>query len=130
MKSVILICCLALALQACGGGRPVEPKPEVLGVRLGMSRDEAHKRLTEIGRLEKEERKRQEVWALTNNPTYSHLIVSYTEGYKALRFVTAVAKEGGQRVRYEDVMDVKNAQRNQAQQTVTRRRDRIRLCFR
>jgi membrane-bound lytic murein transglycosylase MltF len=84
-----------------------------------MNKDEAHKRLAEIGRLEKEERKRQEVWALSNDPVYSHLIVSYNEGYKALRFVTAVAKEGGQRVRYEDVMEVKNAQRSQAEQSVT-----------
>ena len=83
--------------------------PEVLKIKLGMSVEEAHKQLKKIGKLEKEERKQQEIWALTNNPSYSHLIVAFDKEYKKVRFVTAKAREGGRRIRYSDVIDVKKA---------------------
>lgn len=120
MKKTAAICFLALLLKACGGGGAAgEPKPEVMGLRLGMSRQEAHARLGELGRLEKEERKQQEVWKLAADPTYSHLIVAYNKEYTSLRFVTAVARDDGRRVRYADVLDTGRAQRAEAGSTVT-----------
>jgi hypothetical protein len=86
-----------------------EPKPEILGVRLGMSRDEARARLQIIGQLEKEERRQQEVWKLAGDPNYTHLIVAFDKGYTAVRYVTAVANEQGGRVRYADVIDTRLA---------------------
>jgi len=93
--------------------------PEILGIRLGATRGEAHSRLEELGRLEREERKQQEVWALNNHPSYSHLIVSYDREYKGVRFVTAVAKEDGRRVRYSEVIDTAKASRAAAGSNVT-----------
>ena len=116
-KTVVTICCLLLLVAACS--RAVEPKPEILGVRLGMSREEAHARLQEIGKLEKEERKQQEVWKLAGDRPYSHLIVAYNKEFTAVRFVTAVAKEEGRRVRYADVIDTAKAKRTQAGNSVT-----------
>ena len=107
MKIAATICCLLLLAAACA--TPVEPKPEILGVRLGMSREEARARLQNIGQLEKEERRQQEVWRLTNDPVYSHLMVAYNKEYTAVRYVTAVANEQGRRVRYADVVDLKRA---------------------
>ena len=96
--------CLLLTVAACSKAAR-EPQPEILGVRLGMSRDEARARLESIGKLEKEERRQQEVWRLNGDASYSHLIVAYNKGYTAVRYVTAVAGEKGRRVRYSDVIE-------------------------
>jgi len=109
MKIAIAICCLLLFAPACA--TVVEPKPEILGIRLGMSREEAHARLREIGQLEKEERRQQEVWRLTGAPFYSHLMVAYNKEYTSVRYVTAVAAEQGQRLRYSDVVDLARARK-------------------
>jgi hypothetical protein len=107
MKIAVAICCLLLLAPACatGGG----PQPEILGVRLGMSREEAHARLRDIGQLEKEERRQQEVWRLAGDPAYTHLMVAYNKEYTSVRYVTAVANEQGRRVRYADVIDLDRA---------------------
>lgn len=117
MRIVVAICCLLLLAAACATA--VEPKPEILGVRLGMSREEAHARLQAIGKFEKEERKQQEVWRLAGDPNYSHLIVAYNKGYTSVRYVTAVANEGGSRLRYADVIDPNRARLESTQATRT-----------
>lgn len=103
MKRAVTICCLLLLVASCG--KSAGPKPEILGVRLGMSREEARARLQQIGELEKEERKQQEVWRLKGDPNYTHLMVAYNKDYTSVRYVTAVANEQGKRVPYTDVID-------------------------
>jgi hypothetical protein len=88
-------------------------RPEIMGVSLSMSREAALARLKAIGRLEKEERKRQEVWAV-NDARVSHLLVGYDTEYR-VRYVTAIARSGGPRIRYQDVVDVKHAERSNNQ---------------
>ena len=46
-------------------------KHEILGLRVGMSKEEALNRLQEIGSKERDERKQQEIWNLTNDKHYS-----------------------------------------------------------
>jgi hypothetical protein len=84
-------------------------RPEIMGVALGMNRDAAHARLKSIGNLEKEERKQQEVWVL-RDPRISHLLVGYDDEAR-VRYVTAIARQGGPRIRYQEVADLKSAQR-------------------
>lgn len=91
-----------------------QTKSEILGVRVGMHKDAAHKLLQKIGKLEKEERKQQEVWALAKNPHYAYLIVAFNKEYTEVRFVTAKARDNGHRVRYSDVIDVKKARQEGA----------------
>ena len=110
---------LLIITLSCSRGAGNGAGPEILGVRLGAGREEASKRLNEIGRLERQERKQQEVWALRDDPSYSHLIVSYDKEYKGVRFITAVAMEGGKPVRYDEVIDTQKARRAQAGQSVT-----------
>jgi hypothetical protein len=119
MMKIAAICCLLLLASACA--TKVEPKPEILGVRLGMTREEAHARLKNIGQFEKEERRQQEVWRLTSDPGYSHLMVAYNKEYTSVRYVTAVANEQGRRIRYADVIDLGSArsQSTQASHTYT-----------
>jgi hypothetical protein len=85
-----------------------ESGPKVLGIRIGMSRNDALKRLQKIGKLEREERKQQQIWSIDKDPHYSHLIIAFNKEYTEIRFVTAVAREGG-RIRYSDVIDTKKA---------------------
>jgi hypothetical protein len=117
LKIVITVCCLLLLAAACATSS--EPKPEILGVRLGMSREEAHARLQEIGKLEKEERKQQEVWRLEGDPSYSHLMVAYNKEYTSVRYVTAVANEQGRRVSYADVINIGSARLESSQSSRT-----------
>lgn len=90
-----------------------KPRPEIMGISLSMSRDAALARLKSIGQLEKEERKRQEVWAV-NDARVSHLVVGYDTEYR-VRYVTAIARAGGPRIPYREVVDVKHAQRSSNQ---------------
>jgi hypothetical protein len=92
---------------AGGNGNTAEVLPEILGVRLGMSKEEATPQLQKIGTLDKQERKQQEVWTLTGDSPYSNLIISYDKEYKSMRFINALAKE--KRVRYRDVIDINTA---------------------
>ncbi len=110
MKRVVTASLLLLAvLSAAATAVAKEPSPEIMGIRLGMSRDTAHTRLQAIGSLEKEERKRQEVWLL-KDPRISHLLVGFDPDFR-VRYVTAIARPGGPHIRYEEVADVKRAQR-------------------
>ena len=108
-----LIVFLLLAVGAFTAVAEAKPRPEIMGVALSMSREAAQARLKTIGRLEKEERKRQEVWAL-NDPRISHLLVGYDTEYR-VRYITAIARNGGPRIRYGEVVDVKHAERTNTQ---------------
>lgn len=117
MKTVVTICFLLLLGAACS--KASGPQPEILGVRLGMSRDEAHARLQKLGRLEREERRQQEVWRLEADPSYSHLMVAYDREGASVRYVTAVANEQGRRVAYAEVVNVGGARLDSAQASRT-----------
>lgn len=82
---------------------------DVLGISVGMRADAARERLRKIGRLEKEERRQQEVWAVADDRRFAHLIVGYDKDSNRVRYVTAKAREGDRRVRYGDVIDLKTA---------------------
>ena len=101
--------CLFLVAWVLAYAAPAEPRPEIMGIALGMSRDDARARLQSLGTLEKEARKRQEVWAIKDQ-RISHLLVGYDPKLR-VRYVTAIARTGGPRIRYDEVADLKDAQR-------------------
>jgi hypothetical protein len=105
----ILSLSLLLAVNGLAVAAPAKLRPEIMGVSLDMSRAEAQAHLQAIGKLQKEDRKRQEVWAL-NDPRVSHLLVGYDADYR-VRYVTAIARADGPRIRYQEIADVKNARR-------------------
>lgn len=109
MKRGVALATLLLILAAGAQASAAEPKPEILGVRLGMSLREARARLGKLGRLEREERKQQQIWALRDDPRFAFLIVGFDKDFSRVRFITAKAREGGGRVRYADVLDLKRA---------------------
>jgi hypothetical protein len=105
---------LALIVMAVPSVLAQAAKKEILGISVGMSHADALARLEQIGRCEKDERKQQEVWALTNDPRFSHLIVAFTKGYTEVRYVTAKARAGAH-VRYQDMLDLTQAKQVGAQ---------------
>lgn len=112
MKRVISVCFL-IAVCVVASAAPAGLRPEIMGISLGMSRDDARARLQSLGTLEKEARKRQEVWSLKDQ-RISHLLVGYDTNLR-VRYVTALARSGGPRIRYEEIADLKDAQRTNTQ---------------
>ena len=91
---------------------------DIVGIRLDMPRDGVRSALKDVAKFEGEERRRQEIWTLTDDPRYVSLIIGYTPQWN-VRFVTAVAKPDGVAVHYGDVLDVKSADHRAAGQTHT-----------
>jgi hypothetical protein len=115
MIKKIFICTFLLLLIFSNVKNTVaKTKHEVLGIKIGMNRDDARRRLEKLGKLEKEESKQQEVWMLTDEPHYSYIIIGFNKEKTKVRFITAKARENGRRVRYADVLDIKKAEQNGA----------------
>lgn len=92
---------------------PARPQAEIMGIALDMSRDDARARLQAMGNLEREERKRQEVW-MVRDQRFSHLLVGYDKDNR-VRYVTAIARTDGPRMRYAEVADIKSAKQIHSQ---------------
>jgi hypothetical protein len=116
MKTLTLIAALLLSFSIAASDAP--PISDIAGVRLGMSRDEVRSSLASTARLEREERRRHEVWTLAGDGRFASLIVGYTKEWK-VRFVTAVAKPDGATVGYADVLDLTAANHKAAGKTHT-----------
>jgi hypothetical protein len=102
----LLLVCVSMIPLSVSAKHPVS---EILGIQLDMSQRDAHARLKKIGSLEREERKRQEVW-LINDARFSHLLIGF-DSESRVRYVTVIARTGGRRVRYGDVANLMTAQR-------------------
>ena len=103
-----LLCLLLAASFAVARTAPKRPRPEVLGVRLELSKRDAHERLKKLGNLSKEQRKNQEVWVI-GDARVSHLIVGY-DPEDRVRYVTALARADAPRIRYDEIASLKTAQ--------------------
>lgn len=112
MKKLLSVC-LLLAVAVVVNAAALRPRPEIMGIALEMKRGEAQARLKAIGSLARETRKRQEVWAVRDQ-RISHLLVGYDADYR-VRYVTAIARADGPRLRYAEVADVRSAERTHNQ---------------
>jgi hypothetical protein len=84
------------------------PLTDILGVHLDMRPAAVQKALASIGKLDRTENKRQEVWTV-HDPRFSSLLIGYDrEG--GVRYVTAIADPAGQPVTYADVIDIATAE--------------------
>jgi hypothetical protein len=115
--AVLFVTCASAPSSTAPMSR-VAPPTDILGIRLGMPRDAARSALAGVATLEREERRRQEVWTVTNDPRFASLIIGYTKEWN-VRFVTAIAKPDGVPVRVEDVIDTTTADHRVAGQTHT-----------
>jgi hypothetical protein len=111
----------ATSVFASGAAAQSNPRRDILGISIGMTADAAREQLKKIGNLERQERKKQEVWKITNHPKYSGVIIGFYIGpdkAERVRFVTATARVTAVRnsnvadataVRYGDIADTKGA---------------------
>jgi hypothetical protein len=88
------------------------PRPEVLGIKLGMKEEAARSRLRKVAHQQKEERENegegeQEVWTLRKHPRFDYLIIRFT-GEHRVWFVTAVPRKES-RMQYSELGDLKDA---------------------
>ncbi|HYH07002.1 MAG TPA: hypothetical protein VEK11_08065 [Thermoanaerobaculia bacterium] len=113
--AVLLVSCAARTVAPVSGRAPLS---DLLGIRLGMSRDAVRSSLATTAKLEREERRRHEIWTLADDPRYASLIIGYTPEWN-VRFVTAVAKPDGAAVRYDEVLDTTTADHRVAGNTHT-----------
>jgi hypothetical protein len=95
---------LLAVVASCATTAPHSPVRDLFGVTVDESRTAVHTKLGAIGTLQREERKRQEVWEL-RDPRFRGAIVGYDADWN-VRFITAVAREAGAPVRYADVLDL------------------------
>jgi hypothetical protein len=110
LKNLLALLLLCLIAFGCSNSSKTQSASDILGIRIGMSKEDTINRLNEIGKLDHEERKQQEIWTLNNDPHYSHLILAFDKEKQDVRYITAKAREKGSRVRYSDVIDIKKAQ--------------------
>jgi hypothetical protein len=83
---------------------------DIFGISVGMIKEEAENRLKEIAVFEGDERKRQQIWRLNNDPQFSKVAIGYDLD-RRVRYVTvfvdvATAKK---RIRFTDVGDISKA---------------------
>lgn len=108
MRRLIALCFVSLLLAAGLSAAAASPRRDLVGLRVGMAKEAARRQLQKIGTLQREERKRQEVWEVRDE-YFSHVIVGFDQQAR-VRFVTAVAREGGaRRMRYGDVASLETA---------------------
>lgn len=108
MKRAALLAFLVLSLTASAVGK--QPAPEILGLRLGMSYNQAHARLNEIGQFKSED-EGQQVWTLSHDKHYQYLIIGFDRD-RHVRYVTVLARPDGQPVNYADVGNLAYAARS------------------
>jgi len=119
MKKTTLLLLAAALFVSCASAPPQRaPMSDILGIRLDMPRDTVRASLAATAKLEREERRRHEVWTLNEDSRFASLIIGYTPEWN-VRFVTAVAKPEGAAVHYDEVIDLATAEHRVAGETHT-----------
>jgi len=108
MRRAVLPAILLLSAAPLAAAR--QTVSQILGLRLGMSYDQAHSRLKEIGQFKSED-EGQQVWILSHDQRYQYAIVGFDRS-RHVRYITVLARPEGRPVSYSDVGDLANATRS------------------
>jgi len=111
MKKSITSALLLLLVTSGAEAAPRRPRSAILGVRLGISEEAAHRRLRKIATQQKEEKNgeregEQEVWLL-HDPRLDYLVVRFNHEHRVSSMSVAVRKNS--HVRYRELADLNNA---------------------
>lgn len=101
----------ALIIQCAAENPSVSELPDnILGIKIGMSKEDAEKRLQKIGTFKEDAAKGQQVWLVQKDPRFDSLAVGYDKENR-VRYVTAFAEKESvkERVRFTDIGDVSKA---------------------
>ena len=105
----VLIALLLIMPQCASKTATAQLPKDIFGISVGMNKDDAEARLREIADFKREERKRQQVWYLKDDPSFGYLAFGWDENSQ-VRYVTAIAKpKGGKLIPYTDIGDISKA---------------------
>lgn len=111
---ILCVCIVSATLIQCAqhSQSAVNPPRDILGISIGMSKEDAMRRLEEIAVFDREERKRQQVWRMKDDSRFGHIAVGYDENDR-IRYVTAIVdkSKAKERIRYKDVGDLSTAKK-------------------
>ncbi len=105
----ILLVIVLMMTQCAVQSAPDLPK-DILGISIGMSKEDAQRRLEEIAVFESETRKVGQLWKLKNDPHFSSLAVDYDKENR-IRFVSAFVEKATakEKIKFADVGDLTKA---------------------
>jgi len=106
--SIVII---LMMTQCTARTAPALPK-DILGISVGMNKDAAQKRLSEIGELQSEDRETGNLWQLKDDARFRNLVVAY-DAENRIKFVTALVDEktAKERVRFSEIGDLDTAKK-------------------
>jgi hypothetical protein len=107
MRRAVLAAFLLFSIAPLAAAR--RPAPQILGLRLGMSYDQAHSRLNNIAQFRSED-EGQQVWTLTHDQRYQYVIIGFDRDLQ-VRYVTVLARPEGKPVSYVEIGDLAHATR-------------------
>ncbi len=108
IKFILLIVLLVTILQ-CSNKTVAELPKNILGISVGMNKDDAERRLREIGKFSRDEVKQQQVWSVRDDPHFGSVAVGYDNDNR-VRYIAGIAKaKGGEPMRFSQVGDVSAA---------------------
>lgn len=99
---------LTIFVVSCAPRQATELPNHLLGLSVGMAKAAAEDRLKTIAVFERDERGRQQVWRLKDDPNFDDLAIGYSEEGK-LRYVTMFAGNAKKPIRFTDVGDTSKA---------------------
>ncbi len=111
MRKTISSALLLLFLILDVGAAVRKPRSDILGLRIGMGEEAAHRKLRRIAHQQKEEKDaekegEQEVWLL-HDRRLDYLLLRFNHGHE-LWFMTVVVRQGSH-VLYSELGDLKHA---------------------
>ena len=119
LLAINILALLLMTLSQCASkATPAADLPkDILGVSVGMNKDEARKRLEEVAQFVSEDRETGQLWLTKNDPRFKHLAVAY-DANNQIRFVTAMVEKATakERVRFAEVGDLGQAEKQVAAQ--------------
>ena len=109
-KIYILLCVLFAITNCAGETASGNNLPNnILGIKLGMTEQEAKNRLQEIGKFTRVEPKRQQIWALKDNSRFGYVAVGFDKENK-VHYVSAIAApKSREKMRYTEIGDLSAA---------------------
>lgn len=107
--------CLLFAPVVFAAACLTKPAPnlpkDILGVYVGMNREDAERHLRETAKFNREDGQSEQLWSLSGNPNFDYLAIGYDRD-KQVRYVTAIAKpKDGKPVFFKDVGDLTTAKK-------------------
>jgi hypothetical protein len=113
---VFILFLLAFLMSQCANQSAELTKlpTDIRGIRLEMTKEDAHKRLNEIAGAKQDAAKGQEVWKLKADPNFDNIMLGYDKEGRVKYITTTVDKDSAKnkkRVRFAEIGDLAQAKK-------------------